>query len=177
MQFQQNLNVTIQDLKMQVGQLVNTVRGVSVVTLRSGRELPQQSTPQPKSRLINAKSEPKVNSQGRDQHPTPRYYQTNSKVCEILQGVMHALKEEAERRSRNGRSHATLIKNEEVIVESQQVLPKKCRAPNIFFVSCIIGNCTFANAMLDLGASINVMPSSIYKFLNFGDLEPTGMII
>ncbi|RDX75991.1 hypothetical protein CR513_44074, partial [Mucuna pruriens] len=27
--------------------------------------------------------------------------------------------------------------------------------------------------MLDLGASINVMPTSIYKALNFGDLEPT----
>ncbi|RDY11450.1 hypothetical protein CR513_03896, partial [Mucuna pruriens] len=31
--------------------------------------------------------------------------------------------------------------------------------------------------MLDLGASINVMPTSIYKFLNFGDLEPTEMTI
>ncbi|RDX94447.1 hypothetical protein CR513_23176, partial [Mucuna pruriens] len=29
--------------------------------------------------------------------------------------------------------------------------------------------------MLDLGASINVMPSSIYMSLNFGDLEPIGM--
>ncbi|RDX79272.1 hypothetical protein CR513_40317, partial [Mucuna pruriens] len=31
--------------------------------------------------------------------------------------------------------------------------------------------------MLDLGASINVMPTSIYNSLNFGDLEPTGMRI
>ncbi|RDX72932.1 hypothetical protein CR513_47513, partial [Mucuna pruriens] len=31
--------------------------------------------------------------------------------------------------------------------------------------------------MLDLGASINVMPTSIYKSLNFGDLEPTRMTI
>ncbi|RDX78368.1 hypothetical protein CR513_41358, partial [Mucuna pruriens] len=31
--------------------------------------------------------------------------------------------------------------------------------------------------MLDLGASINAMPTSIYKALNFGDLEPTGMTI
>ncbi|RDX83132.1 hypothetical protein CR513_35977, partial [Mucuna pruriens] len=29
--------------------------------------------------------------------------------------------------------------------------------------------------MLDLGASINVMPTSIYKSLNFGDLELTRM--
>ncbi|RDX77472.1 hypothetical protein CR513_42408, partial [Mucuna pruriens] len=31
--------------------------------------------------------------------------------------------------------------------------------------------------MLDLGASVNVMPSSIYKSPNVGDLEPTGVII
>ncbi|RDX99223.1 hypothetical protein CR513_17744, partial [Mucuna pruriens] len=31
--------------------------------------------------------------------------------------------------------------------------------------------------MLDLGASINVMPASIYRSLSFGDLKPTGMII
>ncbi|RDY03425.1 hypothetical protein CR513_13004, partial [Mucuna pruriens] len=31
--------------------------------------------------------------------------------------------------------------------------------------------------MLDLGASINFIPTSIYKSLNFGDLEPTGMTI
>ncbi|RDY02548.1 hypothetical protein CR513_13977, partial [Mucuna pruriens] len=31
--------------------------------------------------------------------------------------------------------------------------------------------------MLDLEASINVMPTSIYKSLNFGDLEPTRMTI
>ncbi|RDX78187.1 hypothetical protein CR513_41563, partial [Mucuna pruriens] len=39
------------------------------------------------------------------------------------------------------------------------------------------GRCTFADAMLDLGASINVMPASVYKSLNFGDLEPTGVVI
>ncbi|RDX72412.1 hypothetical protein CR513_48109, partial [Mucuna pruriens] len=58
-----------------------------------------------------------------------------------------------------------------------QVLPKKCRDPGIFSVPCTIGECTFADAMLDLGASINIMPISIYKALNFGDLEPTGMPI
>ncbi|RDY05001.1 hypothetical protein CR513_11204, partial [Mucuna pruriens] len=53
----------------------------------------------------------------------------------------------------------------------------KCRDPGIFSVQCTIGGCTFADAMLDLGASINIMPASIYKSLNFGDLEPTGMTI
>ncbi|RDX89957.1 hypothetical protein CR513_28241, partial [Mucuna pruriens] len=31
--------------------------------------------------------------------------------------------------------------------------------------------------MLNLGALINIMPTSIYKSLNYGDLEPTGMTI
>ncbi|RDX63841.1 hypothetical protein CR513_57677, partial [Mucuna pruriens] len=56
-------------------------------------------------------------------------------------------------------------------------LPKKCRDPGIFSVPCTIGNCTFADAMLDLGALINIMPTSIYKSLNFGDLEPNRMTI
>ncbi|RDX74451.1 hypothetical protein CR513_45809, partial [Mucuna pruriens] len=58
-----------------------------------------------------------------------------------------------------------------------QALPKKCRDPRIFSIPCTIGDYTFTDAMLDLGASINVMPTSIYKSLNFGDLEPTGMTI
>ncbi|RDX83345.1 hypothetical protein CR513_35746, partial [Mucuna pruriens] len=58
-----------------------------------------------------------------------------------------------------------------------QALPKKCQDFGIFSIPCTIGDCTFVDAMLDLGASINVMPASIYKSLNFGDLEPTGMTI
>ncbi|RDX92528.1 hypothetical protein CR513_25330, partial [Mucuna pruriens] len=58
-----------------------------------------------------------------------------------------------------------------------QVLPNKCRDPRIFSVPCTIDECTFANAMLDLGASINVMSASIYRSLNFEDLESMGMTI
>ncbi|RDX97571.1 hypothetical protein CR513_19640, partial [Mucuna pruriens] len=65
--------------------------------------------------------------------------------------------------------------NEEFTTGAQQALPKKCQNPGTFPVPCVIGDCTFTNAMLDLGASINIMPTSIYKSLNFGDLEPTRM--
>ncbi|RDX94802.1 hypothetical protein CR513_22762, partial [Mucuna pruriens] len=72
---------------------------------------------------------------------------------------------------------SVLTRNEDFTARAQQALPKKCRDPRIFFVPCTIGDCTFGDAMLDLGASINVMPTSIYKSLNFGDLELTGMRI
>ncbi|RDY06276.1 hypothetical protein CR513_09760, partial [Mucuna pruriens] len=72
---------------------------------------------------------------------------------------------------------STLTRNDDIIAGAQKTLPKKCRDPKIFSIPCTIGDCTFTDAMLDLGASINVMPTSIYKSLNFGDFEPTGMTI
>ncbi|RDY09473.1 hypothetical protein CR513_06156, partial [Mucuna pruriens] len=71
---------------------------------------------------------------------------------------------------------SALTQNEE-FTTGVQTLPKKCRDPRIFSVPCTIGECTFVDAILDWGASINVMPTSIYKALNFGDLERTGMTI
>ncbi|RDY11582.1 hypothetical protein CR513_03732, partial [Mucuna pruriens] len=70
----------------------------------------------------------------------------------------------------------TLTRNEDFTTGAQTLL-KKCQDPGIFSIPCTIGDCTFVDAILDLGASINVMPTSIYKSLNFGDLEPTRMTI
>ena len=41
--------------------------------------------------------------------------------------------------------------------------------------SCTIGLLHFAKALCDLGASINLMPLSIYKKLGLGDPNPTAM--
>ncbi|RDY06996.1 hypothetical protein CR513_08940, partial [Mucuna pruriens] len=90
MQFQQNMTATVQDLKTQIGQLANTVsqlqsagssnlpsqsipnpRGnASVVTLRSGKELPQP-TLQQLSRSAESDSEPNVNLQSRPETTVP----------------------------------------------------------------------------------------------------------
>ncbi|RDX72753.1 hypothetical protein CR513_47711, partial [Mucuna pruriens] len=75
-----------------------------------------------------------------------------------------------------GGIESMLTKNKEFTTRAQ-ALPKKCRDPRIFSVPYTIGECTFANAMLDMGTLINIMSTSIYKSLNFGNLEPTGMII
>ncbi|RDY07728.1 hypothetical protein CR513_08114, partial [Mucuna pruriens] len=61
--------------------------------------------------------------------------------------------------------------------QSLHLYTKKCRDPRIFSVPCTIGRYTFIDAMLDPGASIDVMPASLYKSLNFGDLEPIGAVI
>ncbi|XP_027150163.1 uncharacterized protein LOC113759784 [Coffea eugenioides] len=59
----------------------------------------------------------------------------------------------------------------------QRKLPPKCGDPDMFTIPCRIGNTLIGKAMLDLGASINVMPKSIYASLNLGPLKETGIII
>ncbi|CAN6583786.1 unnamed protein product [Malus baccata var. baccata] len=59
----------------------------------------------------------------------------------------------------------------------QRKLPPKCKDSSRFTIPCIIGNTRFKSAMLDLGASINVMSYSIYVSMNLGELKHDGVII
>ena len=59
----------------------------------------------------------------------------------------------------------------------QRKLPPKCKDPGSFTIPCTIGKTKFKNAMLDLGASINVMPYSIYASLGLGELKKDNVII
>ena len=59
----------------------------------------------------------------------------------------------------------------------QKRLPPKCKEPDIFSIACKIGNSRFDRCMLDLGASINVMPRFVYDSLNLGPLEQTSLVI
>ncbi|RDX67924.1 hypothetical protein CR513_53138, partial [Mucuna pruriens] len=70
-----------------------------------------------------------------------------------------------------------LTRNDNLIAGTRQDLPKKCRDPIIFSILYTIGDYNFVDAMLDLGASINIMSTSIYKSLKCKDLEPTRMTI
>ncbi|KAL5554371.1 hypothetical protein UlMin_041772 [Ulmus minor] len=66
---------------------------------------------------------------------------------------------------------------ENVSAVLQRKIPPKCKDPGSFTIPCTIGKVRFERAMLDLGASINVMPSSIFASLNLGPLKETGVII
>ena len=56
-------------------------------------------------------------------------------------------------------------------------LPPKKKDPGSFTISCTIGNCDFSSALIDLGASVNLMPYSVFKRLGEGELKPTSSII
>ncbi|CAM8962741.1 unnamed protein product [Rhodiola kirilowii] len=59
----------------------------------------------------------------------------------------------------------------------QRKVPPKCGDPGTYTIPCTIGNIWIENCMLDLGASINILPFSIYSCLRIGPLEPTGLTI
>ncbi|KAM2494597.1 hypothetical protein ACFX1W_034676 [Malus domestica] len=67
--------------------------------------------------------------------------------------------------------------SENVLAILQRKLPPTCKDPGSFTIPCVIGNTRFESAMLDLGASINVMPYSIYASMNLGELKNDGVII
>ncbi|KAL7607471.1 hypothetical protein Lser_V15G15353 [Lactuca serriola] len=59
----------------------------------------------------------------------------------------------------------------------QKRMPPKCKDPGVFTVPCKLGNLYVPHAMLDLGASINVLPYSVYKSIGICTLTKTGVII
>ncbi|XP_027169012.1 uncharacterized protein LOC113768743 [Coffea eugenioides] len=66
---------------------------------------------------------------------------------------------------------------ENVSAMLQRKLPPKCGDPGMFTIPCKIGNIPIRKAMLDLGASINVMPKTIFASLNLWPLKETAIII
>lgn len=56
-------------------------------------------------------------------------------------------------------------------------MPHKCKDSGVFTVLCVIGNYNFEDVMLDLGASINVMPKFVFQLLGIGPLQPMRVVI
>lgn len=74
---------------------------------------------------------------------------------------------------RKREEHETMMLTEEYSARIQRKLPPKLNDPGSFTVSCTIGNCHFDKALCDLGASINLIPLSIFKKLCLGEAKAT----
>ncbi|XP_050379793.1 uncharacterized protein LOC126797163 [Argentina anserina] len=75
------------------------------------------------------------------------------------------------------REKEVVTMSETVSAVLQRKLPPKLKDPGSFSIPCTIGNMTFEKIMLDLGASINVMPHYIYENLGLGDLKRDNVVI
>lgn len=59
----------------------------------------------------------------------------------------------------------------------QRKIPKKLKDPGSVTIPCTIGDRTFKKALIDLGASVSLMPLSIYKKLGIGRVRDTNMTL
>jgi len=69
----------------------------------------------------------------------------------------------------------TVMLTEECSAIIQNKMPQKLKDPGSFTIPCIIGNCEFNKPLCDLGASINLMPYSLFKKLGLGEIKHTSV--
>ncbi|KAJ9141117.1 hypothetical protein P3X46_031692 [Hevea brasiliensis] len=68
--------------------------------------------------------------------------------------------------------YGTVALTEECSAILQNKLPPKLKDPGSFSIPCLIGDKKIDKALCDLGASVSLMPLSICKKLEIGELKP-----
>jgi hypothetical protein len=67
----------------------------------------------------------------------------------------------------------TITLTEKVSAIVMNKLPPKLQDPGSFTIPCSIGSTKFNRALCDLGASVSLMPKSIFDIIGVGELVPT----
>ena len=73
--------------------------------------------------------------------------------------------------------HKKAFLTEQVSTIIQNNRPPKFKDPSCPTISCVIGNSNIEKALLDLGASVNLLPYSVYEQLGLGELKLTSLIL
>ncbi|XP_076934139.1 uncharacterized protein LOC143600295 [Bidens hawaiensis] len=86
------------------------------------------------------------------------------------------LKDLLKRKDRLGKVSSILLIGDCSAVMLNRV-PDKLSDPGVFTIPCLFGSDAMSHALADLGASINLMPYSLYEKLELGKLTPTRMYL
>ncbi|CAM8950600.1 unnamed protein product [Rhodiola kirilowii] len=70
---------------------------------------------------------------------------------------------------RNGQNGPTI---ERALTSNHEPQPERDKDPGAFTVTCSIGEAQIHKCLVDLGAAVNAMPSSLYYLLGLGPLKP-----
>ncbi|XP_078176374.1 uncharacterized protein LOC144569775 [Carex rostrata] len=79
------------------------------------------------------------------------------------------------KRRLGGHEKVKLVEQCSAILSS--VLPPKLEDPGKFSIPCTIENATIKKTLCDLGASVSLMPRTIFERMGVGELRPTGMTL
>ncbi|XP_075111292.1 uncharacterized protein LOC107775012 [Nicotiana tabacum] len=180
---------------------------VNAVTLRNGRELEEvlekkKYTARPEGELVpkpveeNKKEKPEIVT--RPPPPFPQRLKNqkddamykkfldilsqvhvNLPLVEILQEVPKYIRylRDIVANKRRHTEFETVALTEECSARVQSKLPPKLKDPRSFTIPLSLGKQEVGRAMCDLGASINLMSSSLFKQLELGVLRPTTITL
>ncbi|XP_038978588.1 uncharacterized protein LOC120108942, partial [Phoenix dactylifera] len=144
-------------------------------------KFPPLSAYKPVSPFPQALAESRKDEQNKDLYETFRRCEVNIPLLDAIKQVPRYAKFLKElctiKRKQKLKGCETVRVGENISAVIQRKLPAKCKDPGMFTIPCMIGNTRFEKAMIDLGASINVMSYSIYASLKPGPLNKTGVVI
>jgi len=79
------------------------------------------------------------------------------------------------KRKLNVKKISFLVEQISVILQNNNAL--KYKDPGCPTISCFIGKHKIEKYLLDLGASVNLLPYSVFQSLNLGELKPTSVTL
>ncbi|XP_073119798.1 uncharacterized protein [Henckelia pumila] len=198
-----NVSAFIKNLETQIGQLANALNNqqrdvfpsntevnpreqCNVVTLRSGKEL---AIDNPKAVddeeveeiVVESKNSDKKNSSKSavvlEKPSVPKSILSYPQRFKKKMPHYAKLMKDVMARKRKLEEFETVKLTEECSAILQKKLPQKLKDPGSFTIPCIIGGATVNRVLCDLGASINLMPLSIFRSLELGEVKPTTITL
>ncbi|KAL5580563.1 hypothetical protein UlMin_013005 [Ulmus minor] len=154
------------------------VKEANVIITRSGKEI---NGPTPPSNLIpkttsNKDEAPKDQEAPSDSMPQVRINLHFLHVIKQVPNYAKVIKDLCTlKRKHNVKKMAFLAEQASVVIDSKT--PPKYKDPGCPTVACQIGNQACGQALLDLGASVNLMLYSVYLQLGLGEIKPTTVVL
>ena len=185
---------------------VNPRENCHAITLRNGKEVGESSGTKRDGEKVQSQVEKREEVQPQTpQMPTPeipfpqrlqrskiKIDEQFSKFLEVFKKLQinipfvdalekmpsyHKFMKEILSKKRSLANFETVALTEECSAIIQKKLPQKLNDPGSFNIPCVIGNIEFDKALCDLGASINLMPLSVFRKLGLGEAKPTTVTL
>ena len=99
-----------------------------------------------------------------------------AEALEQMLGYVKFMKDILDKKRKLG-DYKTVAPSEKCSAILQKKLPLKLKDHSNFTIPCTIGSALFEKALCDFGASINLIPFSIFKKLNLGEAHPTTITL
>ncbi|XP_022883717.1 uncharacterized protein LOC111400543 [Olea europaea var. sylvestris] len=173
---------------------VNPKEHCKAVVLRSGKQVGESEPTEDSNPTPDKEKEQVVEEQEKQAKGTNKAHGTysisfpdNPPILTLpLPFSQHALEQmpnyakfmkEVMSKKRKLEEYETIKLTEECSAILQKKLPQKRKDSGSFTILCTIGSSSFEKALYDLGASINLMPLSVFKKLGLGEVKPTTVTL